>query len=101
MEFSTAQKNAIYTHGNSLLVSAAAGSGKTAVLVERVIQKVLEGGDISKLWIMTFTEAAASEMRQKIEKAVEKQLEADPQNEHLQQQMLLMSAARISTVHST
>ena len=101
MEFSTAQKNAIYTHGDSLLVSAAAGSGKTAVLVERVIQKVLEGGDISKLWIMTFTEAAASEMRQKIEKAVEKQLEADPQNEHLQQQMLLMSAARISTVHST
>ncbi len=100
MEFSPAQKNAIYTGGASLLVSAAAGSGKTAVLVERVIQKVLAGGDISRLWIMTFTDAAASEMRQKIEQAVENCLEADPENEHLQQQMLLVSADNISTIHS-
>lgn len=100
MKFSPAQNNAIYTHGASLLVSAAAGSGKTAVLVERVIQKVLAGGDVSRLWIMTFTDAAASEMRQKIERAIEQQLEADPANEHLQQQMLMISAANISTVHS-
>lgn len=100
MKFSPAQNKAIYTHGDSLLVSAAAGSGKTAVLVERVIQKILNGGDISRLWIMTFTDAAAGEMRQKIERAVEKQLEIMPENEHLLRQTLLISTANISTIHS-
>ncbi len=99
MKFSPAQQKAIYTSGSSLIVSAAAGSGKTAVLVERVIQKILSGGDISRLWIMTFTNAAAAEMRQKIENAVAAKLEIDPDNAHLQQQVL-MPSANISTVHA-
>ncbi len=100
MNFSPAQNKAIYTHGDSLLVSAAAGSGKTAVLVQRVIQKIVNGGDISRLWIMTFTDAAASEMRQKIERAVEMQQEQMPENEHLRQQLMMIPNARISTIHS-
>ncbi|MBQ6947959.1 MAG: UvrD-helicase domain-containing protein, partial [Clostridia bacterium] len=100
MEFSPAQQNAIYTKGASLLVSAAAGSGKTAVLVERVVQKLLAGGDISRLWIVTYTEAAAGEMRQKIEQAVEQCIEEHPENTHLQQQMLLIPTASISTIHA-
>lgn len=100
MKFTSAQNKAIHTHGSSLLVSAAAGSGKTAVLVQRVIQKILAGGDISRLWIMTFTSAAAAEMRQKIETAILENLEKDPQNKHLQQQVLLLPSANISTIHS-
>lgn len=100
MNFSPAQNKAIHTSGSSLLVSAAAGSGKTAVLVQRVIEKLLAGGDISRLWIMTFTNAAAAEMRQKIENAIAERLEAEPDNVHLQQQALLLPSANISTVHA-
>ena len=99
MKFSTAQQKAIHTSGSSLIVSAAAGSGKTAVLVQRVIEKILSGGDISRLWIMTFTNAAAAEMRQKIENAITAKLENEPDNTHLQQQAL-MPSANISTVHA-
>ncbi len=100
MKFSPAQNKAIFTSGSSLLVSAAAGSGKTAVLVRRVIEKILAGGDISRLWVMTFTNAAAAEMRQKIENAIAERLEEDPDNSHLQRQALLLPSANISTVHS-
>ncbi len=100
MKFSDAQNKAIDTRGDSLLVSAAAGSGKTAVLVERVIRRILSGGDISRMWIMTFTEAAAAEMQQKIEKAVEGRLEENPEDAHLASQLLAVPAANISTVHA-
>ncbi len=100
MKFSSAQQKAIETVGSSLLVSAAAGSGKTAVLVQRVIEKILKGGDISRLWIMTFTNAAAAEMRQKIENAIAEQLENEVENAHLQQQAILLGGAHISTVHA-
>ena len=67
MEFTAEQKKAIYEKDNNILVAAAAGSGKTAVLVERIIQKILnENIDIDKLLVVTFTNAAASEMRERV-----------------------------------
>ena len=101
MNYTTQQKHAIYAHGDSLLVSAAAGSGKTAVLVERVIEKVVRNGvGIENLWIMTFTDAAAAEMRMKIEQAIERELELHPDSDHLHRQFLAVSRANISTVHA-
>lgn len=101
MQFSRDQLSAIETKGNSLIVSAAAGSGKTAVLVERVIRIIMRGeSSIDRMWIMTFTKAAASEMRQKIEKAILDELEKNPDNEILQRQYALLPRANISTIHS-
>ena len=74
------QMQVIESRGSNLLVSAAAGSGKTAVLVERIIRMVTEGEhplDIDRLLVMTFTNAAASEMRERISAAIEKKLEED------------------------
>ena len=80
------QKKVIETRHRNLLVSAAAGSGKTAVLVERIIRMVTEGDhplDIDKLLVMTFTNAAAAEMRERIGAAIERKLAEEPENEHL------------------
>ena len=77
------------------------GSGKTAVLVERVIRKIIdEKIDIDRLLIVTFTNAAASQMREKILQAIYNKLEQEPQNSHLQRQIVLMNKASISTIHS-
>ena len=78
------QKQAIYEKGENILVAAAAGSGKTAVLVERIIKKVIEEEiDIDKILVVTFTNAAASEMRQRILEAIYKKIEEDIDNEHV------------------
>lgn len=93
----------IESRGKNLLVSAAAGSGKTAVLVERIIQKILDKEnpmDIDRLLVVTFTEAAASEMRERIGKAIESALEKNPTDAHLQKQSALLYKAQISTIHS-
>ena len=75
------QKQAIYEKGNNILVAAAAGSGKTAVLVERMIHKIIdEKIDINKVLVVTFTNAAASEMRERILEAIYKELDKDPNN---------------------
>ena len=77
------------------------GSGKTAVLVERIINKVINDKiDIDKLLIVTFTNAAASEMRERILEAIYKKLEEDPENLDLQRQTILINKANISTIHS-
>ena len=97
------QEEAITAKGKNILVSAAAGSGKTAVLVERVIRKITDKEnpvDIDSLVIMTFTKAAASQMRKKIHKAVRKALDLDPGNEHLRQQLIKIHTARICTIDS-
>lgn len=97
------QTQVIESRGSNLLVSAAAGSGKTAVLVERIIRMVTEGEhplDIDQLLVMTFTNAAASEMRERIGAAIEKKLEETPEDEHLQMQAALVHHARITTIHS-
>ena len=95
------QKQAIEVRGGDLLISAAAGSGKTAVLVERVIRRIIEEKqDIRRLLVVTFTKAAATEMRQRIGAAIAKELEQDPNNLHLQEQMALLAWADIKTIHA-
>ncbi len=97
------QQKVVDTRNCNLLVAAAAGSGKTAVLVKRIIKKVTDTHcpqDIDRLLIVTFTNAAAAEMRERIGVAIEEALEADPDNRHLQRQMLLLHNAQITTIHS-
>ena len=101
MNFTDEQKDAIYKKGNNILVAAAAGSGKIAVLVERIIQKILvDGVDIDKLLVVTFTNAAASEMRERILEAIYKKLDEDPENTNLQRQINLLGKSNICTIHS-
>ena len=77
------------------------GSGKTAVLVERIINKIInEKIDIDKLLVVTFTNSAASEMRQRVLDAIYKKLEKDPENENLQRQINLLNKASICTIDS-
>lgn len=97
------QQKVIDTHGRSLLVSAAAGSGKTAVLVERIVKMVSDGEkpvDIDRLLVVTFTNAAASQMRERIRNTIGIKLTAEPENEHLQRQMTLLHNAQITTIDS-
>lgn len=92
------QKRAIDTRGGKIIVSAAAGSGKTAVLSERVINYILNGGDINRLLIVTFTKLAASEMKERIKANIDISLNKDPSNEHLLRQSLLVENAKIMTM---
>ena len=97
------QQQVIDSRNRNLLVSAAAGSGKTAVLVERIIQMISEGDhplDIDQLLVMTFTNAAAAEMRERIGAAVEKKLKEHPEDEHLWLQAALIPQAMITTIDS-
>ena len=101
VKWTNEQLQAINEKGNNILVAAAAGSGKTAVLVERIINKVInEKIDIDKILVVTFTNAAASEMRERILEAIYKKLEENPLNYHLQRQIILLNKASISTIHS-
>ena len=96
------QKNCINSRGGTLLVSAAAGSGKTSVLVERVISRITDEKspvDIDRLLIVTFTNAAAAEMKQRLAAALSDLISQDPGNFHLQRQQMLLGRAQISTVH--
>lgn len=97
------QHNAIYATKGSVLVSAAAGSGKTAVLVERVIKMITREDcplDVDRLLIVTFTRAAAAEMRERIALALDSLLNNDPYNAHLLRQKQLLYNANISTIDS-
>ena len=95
------QKDAIYEKGSNILVAAAAGSGKTAVLVERIINKIIiDKIDIDRLLVVTFTNAAASEMRERVLDAIYKKLEDNPEDENLQRQITLLNKASICTIDS-
>ena len=95
------QQQAINEKGANILVAAAAGSGKTAVLVERIINKVInEKIDIDRILVVTFTSAAASEIRERILEAIYKKLEENPEDTNLQKQINLINKANISTIHS-
>ena len=97
------QQAVIDSRNSNLLVAAAAGSGKTAVLVERIIQMITDKDnpiDIDKLLVVTFTNAAASEMRERIGDAIAKALDKSPENSHLQNQLVLLNRASITTIHS-
>lgn len=103
MAWTETQQKVIDARNKNLLVSAAAGSGKTAVLVERIICMISEGEkplDIDHLLVVTFTNAAATEMRERIGKALEVKLLAEPENQHLQKQISLLQSAQITTIHS-
>ena len=93
------QLNAITQKGNNILVAAAAGSGKTTVLVERIIRKIINDNvDIDKILVVTFTNAAASEMRERILTALYKQIDEDPLNKRLRKQIVLLNKASICTI---
>ena len=96
------QEQAISLRDRNVLVSAAAGSGKTAVLVERILSYITDPDhpvDIDHLLVVTFTKAAAGEMKERIGKAIEERLKTEPENEHLQRQGILLHRAQISTIH--
>jgi ATP-dependent helicase/nuclease subunit A len=97
------QLAAISAQGCNLLVAAGAGAGKTAVLVERIIRKITAPEnpvDLDKLLVMTFTNAAAAEMRERIAQAIAERLEANPANHNIRRQLTLLNKANITTIHS-
>ncbi|MCR5791812.1 MAG: helicase-exonuclease AddAB subunit AddA [Lachnospiraceae bacterium] len=103
VKWTDSQIKAIELRNRNILVSAAAGSGKTGVLVERVIRLITDEEypiDIDRLLVVTFTKAAATEMKMKISRALEARLEVEPENQHLQKQILLLSHAQIMTIDS-
>jgi len=103
IHWSDDQLDAIQARDGSVLVSAAAGSGKTAVLVERVLQRLTDPEDptnADELLIVTFTKAATAEMRHRLAEAIRKQLREDPGNANLQKQQMLLPSAKICTIDS-
>ena len=95
------QLQAIQEKGSNILVAAAAGSGKTAVLVERIINKIINDKiDIDSLLVVTFTNAAAAEMRERVLEAIYKKLDENPEDENLQRQITLLNKASICTIDS-
>ena len=101
VQWTEEQKKVIELQNRNILVSAAAGSGKTAILVERILNMMTREEnpvDIDRLLIVTFTRAAAGEMRERLMAAVEKRLESEPDNEHLQRQQTLIHNAQINTI---
>lgn len=103
VKFTEDQQKVIDLRNCNVLVSAAAGSGKTAVLVERILEKISSREhlvDIDHLLIVTFTDAAAGEMRERISRAIEERLLLEPDNVHLERQAALVHNAKITTIHS-
>lgn len=97
------QELAITFSGKNVLVSAAAGAGKTSVLVERIIRRVLsleDPLDLGRLLVVTFTEKAAAEMKERIRSALEEALRKAPENPRVRYQLALLDRAQISTIHS-
>lgn len=96
------QLQSMDARGGSLLISAAAGSGKTAVLVERIVRLITDEEnpvDVDRLLVVTYTRAAAAELRQRLSSALSKKMAEDPDNPRYQRQQMLLSRANISTVH--
>lgn len=103
ISFTPEQQQVIELHNCNILVSAAAGSGKTAVLVERIVQMVCDGAhpvDIDRLLIVTFTNAAAAEMRERIAAGIARMQQEHPEDEHIERQATLLHNAQITTIDS-
>lgn len=103
MQWTQEQKQVIDARDCNILVSAAAGSGKTAVLIARIMSRIqdpVHPVNVDEFLIVTFTKAAAGQMKERLIQALEKALEEDPENEHLQRQLMLVPMAQISTIHS-
>lgn len=102
-KWTEAQREAIFTQKCNLLVAAGAGTGKTAVLVQRIIQKITDNSkdvDIDKLLVVTFTNSAASEMKERIGEALSKLLEMNCNSKNIQKQLTLLNQSNIMTIHS-
>ena len=95
-----AQQAVVENEGGALLVSAAAGSGKTRVLIDRLLRKIADGANIDDFLIITYTNAAAAELRAKISAALSERLAVQPENRHLQRQLTRIYLTQISTVHA-
>ncbi|MGV3111216.1 helicase-exonuclease AddAB subunit AddA [Staphylococcus pettenkoferi] len=101
VQWTDQQWKSIYAKDQDILVAAAAGSGKTAVLVERIIQRILRDDiDVDRLLVVTFTNASAREMKQRVEARIQEASIADPSNAHLKAQRVKIHQAQISTLHS-
>ncbi|MEG2203732.1 MAG: UvrD-helicase domain-containing protein, partial [Oscillospiraceae bacterium] len=103
MRWTPAQQDAISARGGTLLVSAAAGSGKTAVLTERAVRRMLDDEnpiDADRLLVVTFTRAAAQEMKQRLIGKLVARIEAEPENAAARRQRVLLDRATIGTIHS-
>lgn len=103
MAWTERQQAAINTRDKTLLVSAAAGSGKTATLTRRIIESLIDKdspADISRMLIVTFTRASAADLKTKISKALSDALLDDPENQHLAGQLIALGSAHISTIDS-
>lgn len=103
IDFTPSQKDAINICDHTLLVSAAAGSGKTAVLTQKIIKLVTDVDkevNVSDLLVVTFTKAAASELKERISGAIYNALKENPSDKHLSKQLMLLGKAKISTIHS-
>lgn len=102
--YTTEQEQAIYESGHNILVSASAGSGKTMVLVERIMNIIQSGTDITELLVVTFTKAAAQEMKERIQFKIQDRINELPsssqEKKHLIKQLPLIGQANISTIHS-
>jgi len=101
--WTAAQWQAIWERDADILVSAAAGSGKTAVLIRRLIERITDQHQpigVDELLVVTFTNAAAAEMRHRLAEAIEKAIQLNPESKHLRQQLHLLNKANISTLHS-
>ena len=100
IRYTEAQREAIYTRGRPVLVSAGAGSGKTKVLTQRLVERVLAGGDIDRFLVITFTRAAAAELRSRVMKELTRLAAEDPGNRHLRRQSALLYRSQIGTIDS-
>ncbi|MBR0277237.1 MAG: UvrD-helicase domain-containing protein, partial [Clostridia bacterium] len=103
IKWTESQQKAIDTRNSNVIVSAAAGSGKTAVLVQRVIEILSDETNpvrADELIVMTFTNAAAAEMRERIQSALAEKIEKTPENVFLKEQLIVLGQAQISTIHS-
>ncbi|MEG1449076.1 MAG: UvrD-helicase domain-containing protein, partial [Oscillospiraceae bacterium] len=101
--WSKEQSQAINDSGGTLLVSAAAGSGKTAVLVERIIERITNPKSdtpADRILVVTFSNAAANEMKERITKSLSQRLKKDPHNSFIRTQQMLLERASVSTIHS-
>ena len=100
MKFTKAQEEAINAQNSTLLISAGAGSGKTSVLTERIIQKICGEHNITDFLVVTFTRASANDLKNKIARAINNKLAENMGNIHLKRQLILLSRANISTMHA-
>ena len=103
MDWSPEQEQVIRHRDGNLLVSAAAGSGKTAVLVERIVQIALDeaqGTDIDRILTVTFTNLAAAQMKERIYRRLQEEADKDPGNARIHRQLSLLSKSPIMTIHA-